>query len=129
MVPLIWLAATTGQVPGIRDCPVPASPVVGDVPLYALDMHTRLGREAIWRFARENDAVRESLALYVPQKRWRDAVNNAAFYVDAAPVSRRLVWDQSESVEAFGIERDLSVAGIRPEGFQPLIRTMRANLE
>jgi hypothetical protein len=27
-----------------------------DVPLYALDQHTRLGREAIWRFAREKPA-------------------------------------------------------------------------
>ena len=30
MVPLIWLAANTGQIPSIRDCPVPPSPVVGN---------------------------------------------------------------------------------------------------
>jgi hypothetical protein len=129
MVPLIWLAANTGQAPSVRDCPVPTSPVVGDVPLYALDMHTRLGREAIWRFACENDAVRECLGHHVPKRRWRDAAYNAAFYVDAAPVSRRLMWDQSESLEAFGIERDLSLAGMRPEGFQPLLQTVRDNLE
>ncbi len=44
MVPPTWLAANTGQVPSVRDCSVPASPVVGDVPMYALDMHTRLGQ-------------------------------------------------------------------------------------
>ena len=129
MVPLIWLAANTGQVPSIRDCPVAPSPVVGGVPLYALDMHTRLGREAIWQFALENEAMRICLGLHVPKKRWRDAAYNSAFYVDAAPVSRRLMWDQSESLEAFGIERDLSVAGVRPEGHQPLLQTVRENLD
>jgi hypothetical protein len=88
LVPLIWLAANAGQVPpSVRDCSVPPSPVVGDVPLYALDMHTRLGREAIWQFARENAAMRDCLGLHVPKKRWRDAAYNAEFYVDAAPVS------------------------------------------
>ena len=66
---------------------------------------------------------------YVPQKRWRDAAYCAAFYVDASPLSRRLVWDQSESLEAFGIERDLAVAGVASEGNQPLIQTMRDNLD
>ena len=129
MVPLIWQAANAGQAASIRDCEVRPSPVVGDVPTYALDMHTRLGREAIWRFARENDAMRACLTLHVPLKRWRDAANNAAFYADAAPVSRRLMWDQSESLEAFGIERDLSLAGVRPEGVQPLLQTVRDNLD
>jgi hypothetical protein len=129
IVPLIWLVANTGQIRSICDCPIPPSPVVGNVPTYALDMHTRLGREAIWRFASENDAVQSCLDLYVPAKRWRDAANNAAFYVDAAPVSRRLMWDQSESLEAFGIERDLSLAGVKPEGHRALLETVRDNLD
>ena len=129
MVPLIWLATKKTTIPDICEFPVPASPVVGGVALYGLDMHTRIGREAIWRFARENDAVQKCLHLYVPAKRWRDAAYCGAYYVDAAPISRRLMWDQSEILEAFGIERDLSVAGVKPEGFQPLIRTMRDNLE
>jgi hypothetical protein len=31
----------------------------------------------------------------------------AAFYLDAAPIAQRLMWDQSEALETFGIERDL----------------------
>src|SRR5262249_3935374 len=52
MVPLVWLAALAGQPPTICDDPIPPSLVVDDVPMYALDKHTRLGREAISRFAR-----------------------------------------------------------------------------
>jgi hypothetical protein len=59
----------------------------------------------------------------------RSAAYVAAFYVDAAPVAKRLMWDQSEALEAFGIERDLIHAGVPAEGIQPLLEAMRANLE
>jgi len=129
MVPLIWLAAQASRETRISDFPVPSLVQMNDVPLYALDMHTRLGREAIWRFAQENKSVRACLARFVPENRWRSAAYVAAFYIDAAPIARRLVWDQSEALEAFGIERDLLCAGIPIEGIQPLLEVMRANLD
>ena len=54
MVPLIWLAARQSEN-RVCDCAVPPLVKADDVPLYALDKHTRLGREAIWRFAYETD--------------------------------------------------------------------------
>ena len=98
------------------------------MPLYALDEHTRLGREAIWRFACENDGVRTCLERFVPASRRRRAANVAAFYADAAPVARRLMWDQSRSLETFGTERDLLLAGVPAEGIGPLLEAVRANL-
>jgi len=127
MVPLIWLAARQSEK-WVCDCAVPPLVKADDVPLYALDKHTRLGREAIWRFACENDTVRACLARFVPASQRRSAVYVAAFYVDAAPIARRLMWDQSETLEAFGIERDLLNAGAFAEGIQPLLKAMRANL-
>jgi hypothetical protein len=127
MVPLIWLAARKSEN-RICDCPVPRLVKADDVPLYALDKHTRLGSEAIWRFACENESVRACLARFVPASQRRSAAYVAAFYVDAAPVARRLTWDQSEALETFGIERDLLHAGVHTEGIQPLLEAMRANL-
>ncbi len=118
MVPLIWLAARKSKT-RVCDCAVPQLVKADDVPLYALDKHTRLGREAIWRFACENDSVRACLARFIPARQTRSAAYIAAFYVDAAPVARRLIWDQSEALEAFGIERDLIHAGVPAEGIQP----------
>jgi len=129
MIPLLWLLVNNGQVLSIQDCPVPPSPIVRDIPLYALDMHTRLGGEAIRRLARENDAVRNCLQQYVPANRWREAAYVAAFHVDAAPIGRRLAWDQSRQVEQFGVERDLAFSGVKPEGVEPLIRAIRDNLD
>jgi len=128
MVPLIWLAARDTKQ-SVRDCTVPALVESRDVPLYALDQHTRLGREAIWRFACENETVRACLAGFVPASQRRSAAYVAAFYVDAAPIARRLMWEQSEALEAFGMERDLLHAGVRAEGIQPLLAAMQANLE
>ena len=127
MVSLIWLAAGKSEN-RVCDSAVPPLVKAGDVPLYALDKHTRLGREAIWRFACENDCVRACLARFVPASQRRSAAYVAAFYVDAAPIARRLMWDQSEALETFGIERDLVHAGVPTEGIQPLLEAMRANL-
>ena len=127
MVPLIWLAARKSEN-WVCDCAVPPLVKAADVPLYALDKHTRLGREAIWRFACENDSVRPCLARFVPASQRRSAAYVAAFYVDAAPIAQRLMWDQSEALEAFGIERDLLHARAPAEGIQPLLETMRVNL-
>jgi hypothetical protein len=129
MVPLIWLATQASTETSICDCLVPSLVQMGDVPLYALDQHTRLGREAIWRFARENLTVRSCMARYIPERSWRGVAYVAAFYVDASPVARRLIWDQSEVLEAFGIERDLLYAGMPAEGIKPLLWVMRENLD
>jgi MgsA AAA+ ATPase C terminal len=128
MVPLIWLAARESKRQ-VCNYPVPPRVDAVEMPLYALDMHTRLGREAIWRFTRENTEVRSCLARCVPEPCWRRAAYVMAFYVDGGPIARRLLWDQSEALEAFGIERDLLHAGVPAEGIQPLLAAMRANLE
>jgi hypothetical protein len=70
MVPLIWLAARNSEK-RVCDCAVPPLVKADDVPLYALDKHTRLGREAIWRLACENDCVRACLARFVPARQTR----------------------------------------------------------
>jgi hypothetical protein len=127
MVPLIWLVARNDKKT-VCDRPIPPLVTVLGVPLYGLDQHTRLGRQAIWRFACENQSVRSCLERLVPPSRRRAAAYMAAFYVDAAPIARRLIWDQSEALEAFGTERDLIHAGVPIDGVRPLIEAMRANL-
>jgi MgsA AAA+ ATPase C terminal len=92
MVPLIWLAAHRHGHPTITESVVPVTKIVDGVPMYALDKHTRLGREAIRRFASENDEVQGTLARYVPAARRNDAAYMAAFYADAAPLVASLGW-------------------------------------
>ena len=128
LVPLVWLAATGQSHPTISKSEVPATKVVDGVPMYALDKHTRLGREAIRQFASENDEVRETLARYVPAARRNDAAYMAAFYADAAPLAIKLVWKGADDLEVFGTETDLLLSGVQPEGFAPLLAALRSNL-
>jgi hypothetical protein len=114
MVPLIWLATAAGTASAtVVDVAVPDAPTIDGVPLYAFDKHTRLGREAIGRFAMENEAVRACLREQVADRRRRDAALMVAYYTDAAPVTRRLAWPESVELEAlccwFGdVERNAS---------------------
>jgi MgsA AAA+ ATPase C terminal len=128
MVPLVWLAANRLSRPTMTKSELPVTKIVDDVPLYSLDKHTRLGREAIRRFASENEEVRGTLARYVPAARRHDAAYMAAFYADAAPLAIRLNWKGADALETLGTETDLLLSGVPPEGFAPLLATLRNNL-
>jgi hypothetical protein len=128
MVPLIWHEVQRSGPVTVRDQVVPASEIVAGVPLYAFDEHTRLGKRAINRLVQENAALRACLGQFVPKRRWTSAAQDAAFYADGASVSRRFDWSQSRSLEALGIEADLSTAEVPKAGVEPLLGIMRASL-
>ena len=117
MVPLVWLAATRHSHHTISKSEVPATKIVDGVPMYSLDKHTRLGREAIRRFASENDEVRETLARCVPAARRNDAAYMAAFYADAAPLAIKLVWKGADELEEFGDRDGPPLVGRAAGGF------------
>ena len=128
MVPLVSLTANRHSRPKITESEVPVAKIVDGVPMYSLDKHTRLGREAIRRFASENEEVRDTLARFVPAARRKDAAYMAAFYADAAPLAFKLTWKGADALEAFGTETDLLLSGVQPEGFAPLLAALRNNL-
>jgi hypothetical protein len=129
MTPLLWLAASAAGDHRVVDCPVPPATMIGDIPSYAFDKHTAVGKSAIHRFAHENHAVRDALAAYVPEYRAKDVACIAAFHVDAAPVSRRFAWDGSAELERLGDEAEMMKAGVPREGVAPLLNVIRDNLD
>lgn len=129
MVPMIWLAIPKTDAHQILDCPVPVSPVINDVPMYALGHHTRIGKAAIRQFCRESTEVRTCLETHVPDFRSHGAACLGAFYADAAPVSRRLHWSGSATMETLGIEADMLRAGVPLTGIDPILSVFRENLD
>ena len=65
MVPLIWLAANDAQIPKVSDAAVPWSPILDEIPMYALDKHTRVGQEAIRSLVKHNSDIGDFLERYV----------------------------------------------------------------
>jgi hypothetical protein len=128
MLPLIWLAAYDPQVPVVVALPVPSTSVLDDIPMYALDKHTRIGQDAIRSLVKYNSAIREFLERHVASAQRHKAAYMAAFYADAAPLASKLSWDAADPLEALGTETDLLKAGVPAEQIEPLLRLFRANL-
>jgi hypothetical protein len=103
--------------------------MIGETPGYAFDKHTSIGKAAIQRLARENEAVRSALAAFVSPTKFNDAAAIAAFYADGAPVSRRYDWKGSTELERLGVESDLRRAGVALDGIAPLLAVVRDNLD
>ena len=129
LVPLVWLEVQRSGLTAVGDAFVPPSGLVAGIPLYALDEHTRLGKRAINTLAQQSPSIRACLQQYVPRRRWIAAGQHAAFYAEGSAVSRRLHWAQSRSLEALGIEAELSTAEVRPDGVEPLIGAIRSSLD
>ena len=127
MLPPLWLAAS-GSSAGTVECPVPATTYIHDLPLYALDKHTRPGKRAIHQFARENVEVREILSRHVGKGNANAAACMAAFYADGACLARRRIWPGCHEVERLGIEADFSKVGVPEKAIQPLREAFARNL-
>jgi hypothetical protein len=129
MTPLLWLASSKSAPVRVVDCAVPPVTMIGEAPRYAFDKHTWVGKAAIQRLARENEAVRDVLAAFVSPTKLNDAAAMAAYYADGAPVSRRYDWKGSTELERLGVESDLRRAGVAPEGIDPLLAVVHHNLD
>jgi hypothetical protein len=129
MAPLLWLAASAAGDGRTIECPIPDAPLIGEIPSYALDKHTAIGKAAIHRLARENAAVREVLATYVPEYRANETACMAAFYADAAPVALRFDWNGSVQLERLGIETDMLGVGVPFEGITAVLTVVCENLD
>jgi hypothetical protein len=129
MLPLIWSRwSQEGAELKIAADDLPAAEFVNDIPLYVFDFHTAAGKHAIARFAHENDSLRPLLAKWVPRDRWAESTQIGAFYVDAAPVARRLQWFEGSRLSHTGFVADMNLAGCPSEGATSILECMRAKL-
>ena len=104
MLPLLWLEAAEGEIE-LVDSPLPPSSLINGVPLCAIDKHTRLGRQAIGRFARENAEIAQFLKKHAQGSR-DAALGMAVFYADGALTRPTLQWRQSAEFTAAGVAAD-----------------------
>lgn len=127
LVPMIWQEAerTGGMV--ITETDLPPAEHHNGIPLYALDMHTRLGKQAILRFATECAEVRDFLASHVPPEKQAEAACLAAYYTDGHLVRRRALWRDTIPLEVFAIQAEMQIVGLTNTGAQALLAVMQAN--
>jgi hypothetical protein len=103
MTPLLWLAASASGDHRIVDCPVPPVTMIGEVPSYVFDKHTAVGKAAIHRFARENNAVCAVLTAFVPEHRTKRSVSTTL----RRPAGSAAVLGRRHSPQSFAPNRCL----------------------
>jgi hypothetical protein len=128
MLPLIWSTWWyLGAGHEVIEEEVPPTEFVRALPLYALDKHTAAGKRALERFA-ASDCLQPVLRQWVPTGRRKDVVGIAAFYADAAPVSRRFHWAFGPLLSHCGLVADMTDAGCPYDGISPVLEAVSANL-
>jgi hypothetical protein len=105
LLPLLCLAAV-GTETELVDSPLSPSGLINGVPLCALDKHTRLGRQAIGRFAQENAEIAQFLTDRGCGSGDDGALRMAVFYADGALTRPTLQWRHSAEVTAAGVAAD-----------------------
>ena len=125
-LPLLWLAAAASKTELVDSSPPPCGQIDG-VPLYALDKHTRLGRQAIDRFAKESAPIAQFLAEH--DRSWNTAaLGMAVFYADGALVRPALQWRGSAELSAKGVAADFHKVHVAAGTLAGLIRLVRAHI-
>ena len=126
MLPLLWLEAAKGETL-VVDSPLPPSSLVNGVPLCAIDRHTRLGRQAIGRLARENAEIAQFLSKHA-RGSGDDALGMTVFYADGALTRPSLRWRQSAEIAAAGIAADFHKVKVAASAGVALIRLVSAHI-
>jgi MgsA AAA+ ATPase C terminal len=124
LLPLLWLA-TAGSETELLYTPLAASSLVNGVPPYALDRHTRLGCQAIKRFAQENAEINQFLTA---RGCGDGALRMAVFYADGALTRPTLRWRNSAEVTAAGVAADFHGVHVAPEIGAQLVELVTAHI-
>jgi hypothetical protein len=127
LLPLLWLAAA-GSESELLDLPLPPSGLINGVPLYGLDKHTRLGRQAIGRFAQENAEIAQFLTERGCDSGDGRALRMAVFYADGALTRRTLQWRHSVELTASGAAADFHKVNVAAGVGAELVQLVAAHI-
>jgi MgsA AAA+ ATPase C terminal len=126
-LPLLWLAAADGE-PALVDVSPPPSGLIKGVPLYALDKHTRLGRQAIGRFAKQNAEIARFLSKQGCGSGDDGALRMAVFYADGALTRPTLQWRYAAELSAVGVAADFHKVHVAADVGSALVRLVAAHM-
>ena len=127
-LPLLWLALAN-EPSKIVQTDLPHSGEVDGVPLYALDLHTRIGRVALSMFGSENVEIAQFLSRNLKGFRAVKALRYAAFFADSGLIRPRLEWHTGAEIERLGIAADFRSIKVDPAIGAHLIGIVRENLD
>jgi hypothetical protein len=127
LLPLLWPAAAGSETEPLDSSLTPSS-LTNGVPLYALDKHTRLGRQAIKRFAQENAEIAQFLIERGCGSGDDGALRMAVFYADGALTRPTLQWRYSAELTTTGAAADFRSVNVAAEVGAELVRLVATHI-
>jgi hypothetical protein len=127
LLPLLWLAAA-GSESELLDSPLAPSGLINGAPLYALDRHTRFGRQAIRRFAQENAEIAQFLTKRGCDSGDDGALRMAVFYADGALTRPTLRWRHSAELTVAGVAADFHKVQVAADVGADLVELVAAHI-
>jgi hypothetical protein len=127
LLPMLWLAAAESESE-VLDSSLTPSGLINGVPLYALDKHTRLGRQAIKRFAQSNAEISQFLIERGCASSDDGALRMAVFYADGALTRPTLHWRYSAELTTTGAAADFRSVNVAAEVGAELVRLVAAHV-
>lgn len=109
---------------GVVEHKLPKAIMTKGIPHYALDSHTRLGKQAIRQLLKAYRPLSGFLSQYIPQIAWQPTVEGALFNIDAALVDRETTFPEYASIKRLGIETDICRYGLPLTAKDELIATL-----
>jgi len=100
---------------------IPKAIMTKGIPHYALDSHTRLGKQAIRQLLKAHRPLTSFLSHHIPQTAWQPTVEGALFNVEAALVNREITFPEYESIKKLGIETDICRYGLPTSAMGELV--------
>ena len=128
LLPLLWLAAA-GSKTELLESPLMHSSLINGVPFYALDRHTRLGRQAIRLFSRESAEIAQFLTERGRSSCDDGALRMAVFYADGALTRPTLRWRHSAELRATGAAADFRSVDVEAEVGAELVQLVAAHID
>ncbi len=110
--PLLYRARGTGEHP-TQDDPFPAETMIGSIPSWVLDKHTRGGLAAFGRYRRRSERMKAFLAEHAdPTANLNRLVGGLVFHIESGLVRNRLIWEGGCRLRHAA---DLTQVGLPPE--------------
>lgn len=104
---------------------VPAESMVGEVPGWCYDMHTREGKAAMARLLGTSSDTARWMNDNLPSNKRRKVLEIALFRVESQIVDRRVHWPLGDELKRMA---DLDAMGLKPDRMQELLDLLRNDL-
>ncbi len=104
---------------------LPEEEMIGPIPCWAYDMHTREGKMAIARFLNTNTETARWMTGHIPSNKRTRILGDMIFSVEGGLVDRRLRWETGDRLRSMV---NVEIGGIPPKDMEEGLKLLRQDL-